>query len=119
MPTYLSCIQCGKKMSRPYKTCSQTCSKAFKRTQDRAAKARQREDSKPGNQAPTWHLTDEECLLIEAALSENNIRPVDSATELYEASPEITDHWANKGAELDIWEIRHKDRARFGGFVHG
>jgi hypothetical protein len=76
---------------------------------------------------PTFELTDVECFKIELQLvsAEDHVfehrRGFGIKDAHQESGPanvnELHEPWANRGADLDVWEIRRADRARFGGVV--
>jgi hypothetical protein len=124
---YLSCLHCTKPFANPSnrRYCSVLCKSAVEKQMAKQRLADDRHHDQTRRQ-PTFDLTDIECLAIEARLAGNEFQDLDyhgfqvkdghkeqasaNANELHES-------WATKGADLDIWEIRRKDRARFGGIA--
>ena len=122
---YLNCLHCERPLEGRLKFCGQLCKSAeFKRLRQLRAAEDTHWDT-ISTQA-TYQLTDVECLAIEARLAANDHhvfdgngwRITDARDETnYAETNGLRESWADKGASLDVWQIRKLDRARFGGIV--
>jgi hypothetical protein len=126
--SYTHCGHCGRTLGGGalQRYCSVLCKSAEAK---RLRKIRTAEDRLYGAsiQQATFQLTDIECLRLEARIAsqehhvfdgKHGFAIKDPKTEQGSANAnELHESWADRGAALDVWEIRRKDRLRYGGFV--
>ena len=123
---FVNCLHCERPLQGRQKFCGQLCKSAeFKRLR----KVRAAEDAHWATieSRPTFDLTDVECFQIEAAVASQEAHVFDSyrgcrlRDEQQERDAErineLHESWADRGAALDVWQMRRVDRARFGGIV--
>jgi hypothetical protein len=124
---YKTCLHCKKSFTKPSKRryCSVLCKSAVAKQQAKQRLADDRYWLTVGKQ-PTFNLTDKECYRLEARIGSVEHHVFDGrGYSVRKAQKEkgsanangLHEPWANKGADLDVWEIRRKDRLRYGGIV--
>jgi hypothetical protein len=124
---YPTCLHCTKRFVKPSRRryCSILCKSAVAKQQAKIKLADDRHWVNVGTK-PTFDLTDEECYRIEAAVASQEAHVFDGGgysvkkarKEKGSANAnELHEPWANKGADLDVWQIRRLDRLRYGGIV--
>jgi hypothetical protein len=122
---YLTCLHCERRLTKPSKRhyCSILCKSATAKQQAKLKLAQDRHHTS-ARQQPTFDLTDIDCHRIEAkiASAEQHVFDGDgfrvkTAKQDADDWNELHDSWADKAADLDVWQIRRKDRQRYGGIV--